>query len=40
MNIDNLGQKKWYVLDSETKGKYSHHNPIKKTNRIESLLLL
>ena len=21
--------KKWYVIDSETKGSYSHHNPIK-----------
>ena len=21
--------KKWYVIDSELKGKYSHHDPIK-----------
>ena len=21
--------KKWYVIDSESKGKYSHHDPIK-----------
>ena len=21
--------KKWYALDSESKGKYSHHDPIK-----------
>ena len=31
--------KKWYVLDSETKGGYSHHDPIKfLTKSIESSL--
>ena len=29
MNTQNLQQKKWYVIDSESKGKYSHHDPIK-----------
>ena len=24
-----LATKKWYAIDSETKGDYSHHNPIK-----------
>ena len=29
--------KQWYVIDSETKSEYSHHNPIKfLTKRIES----
>ena len=29
--------KKWYVIDSESKGKYSHHDPIKfLTKSIES----
>ena len=31
--------KKWYVTDSEPKGKYSHHDPIKfLTKSIESSL--
>ena len=31
--------KKWYVIDSESKGKYSHHDPIKfLTKPIESSL--
>ena len=31
--------KKWYVIDSESKGNYSHHNPIKfLTKSIESSL--
>ena len=31
--------KKWYVIDSESKGNYSHENPIKfLTNSIESSL--
>ena len=24
-----LATKKWYVIDSESKGNYSHHDPIK-----------
>ena len=34
--------KKWYVIDSELKGHYSHLDPIKfltKINRIKSLRL-
>ena len=31
--------KKWYVIDSESKGKYSHHDPIKfLTKSIQSSL--
>ena len=31
--------KKWYVIDSESKGNYSHKNPIKfLTNSLESSL--
>ena len=31
--------KKWYVIDSEWKGKYSHHDPIQfLTKSIESSL--
>ena len=31
--------KKWYVIDSESKGNYSHHDPIKfLTKSIESSL--
>ena len=31
--------KKWYVIDSESKGSYSHHDPIKfLTKSIESSL--
>ena len=29
MNIQNLQQKKWYVINSESKGNHSHENPIK-----------
>ena len=28
MNIQKL-QYKWYIIDSETKGAYSHHDPVK-----------
>ena len=39
MNTQNLQQKKWYVIDSESEGKYSHHDPIKfLTKSIESSL--
>ena len=27
--IFKICNKKWYIIDSETKGRYSHHNPIK-----------
>ena len=34
-----LCKKKWYVIDSKTKGSYSHHNPITfLTKSIESSL--
>ena len=37
MKIQNLQQKKWYIIDNESKGNYSHHNPIRfLTNLIES----
>ena len=37
MNIQNLRQKKWCVIDSESKSNYSHENPIKfLTNSLES----
>ena len=37
MNIQNLQQKKWYIIDSESKGNYSHNDPIKfLTESIES----
>ena len=37
MNIRNLQTKKWHVIDSESKGNYSHKNPIKfLTNSLES----
>ena len=39
MKIQNLQQKKWYVIDSESKGNYSHPDPIKfLTKSIESCL--
>ena len=39
MNIQNLQQKKWYVIDSESKDNYSHENPIKfLTNSLESYI--
>ena len=32
-----LATKKWYIIDSESKGVYSHENPIKfLTNSLES----
>ena len=45
-SLDNSGNKfskfatkKWYVFDSETKGNYSHENPIKfLTSSLESSL--
>ena len=45
-SLDNSGNKfskfttkKWYVFDSETKGNYSHENPIKfLTSALESSL--
>ena len=42
-NIDSenskFATKKWYVIDSDSKGKYSHHDPIKfLTKSIESSL--
>ena len=38
MKIQNL-QQKWYIIDNESKGNYSHHNPIKfLTKSIESSL--
>ena len=37
MNVQNLQPKKWYVIDSESKGSYSHHDPINfLTESIES----
>ena len=34
-----LATKKWYIIDSETKGNYSHENPIKfLTSSLESSL--
>ena len=39
MSIQNLQQKKWYVTYSESKGRYSHHDPIKFLSKsIESSL--
>ena len=39
MNIQNLQQKKWYVIGSESKGVYSHENPIKcLTSSLKSSL--
>ena len=39
MKIQNLQQQKWYIIDSESNGNYSHHNPIKcLTKPIESSL--
>ena len=37
MKIQNLQQKKWYVIDSKSKGNYSDENEIKfLTNSLES----
>ena len=39
MKNQNLQQKIWYVIDSESKGVYSHENPIKfLTSSLESSL--
>ena len=39
MNFENLQQQKWYIIDSETKGNYSHENPTKfLTSSLESSL--
>ena len=39
MKTQNLQQKKWYVVESESKGNYSHLDPIKfLTKSIESSL--
>ena len=39
MKTQNLQQQKWYIIDSESKGKYSHENPIKfLTSSLESSL--
>ena len=39
MKIQNLPQKKWYIIDTESKGNYSHENPINVlTKSIESSL--
>ena len=39
MKTQNLQQKKWYVIDSESKDNYSHKNPIKfLTNSLEPSL--
>ena len=35
----NFATKKWYIIDRESKGNYSHENPIKfSTNSLESSL--
>ena len=31
--------KKWYVIDSELNGSYSHHNPIKLFNKDNSFVI-
>ena len=37
MNIFKICNKKWYIVDSESIGNYSHENPIKfLTNSIKS----
>ena len=39
MKIQNLQQKKWYIIDSESNGNYSRHHPIQfLTKSIESSL--
>ena len=39
MKIQILQQKKWYIIDNESKGNYSHENPIKfLTKSLESSL--
>ena len=33
--------RKWYISDTETKGTYSHHDPIKfLTRSIESIVII
>ena len=37
MKIQNLQQRKWYIIDNESKGNYSPKNPIKfLTSSLES----
>ena len=39
MKIQNLQQRKWYIIDNESKGNYSPKNPIKfLTSSLESSL--
>ena len=39
MKTQNLQQKKWYIIDSESNGNYSHENPMKfLTSSLESSL--
>ena len=39
MKIQNLSKKKWYIIDNESNGNYSHKNTIKfLTKSIESSL--
>ena len=39
MKIQNLRQKIWYIIENESKGNYSHHNPLKfLTSSLESSL--
>ena len=39
MNTQNLQQKKWCIIDSESKGNYSHQNLIRfLTNSLKSSL--
>ena len=39
MKIQNLQLKKWYIIDIDSKGNYSHHNSIKfLTSSLESSL--
>ena len=39
MNNSKFATKKWYLIDSESKGNYSHENPIKfLTSSLESSL--
>ena len=39
MKIQNLQQRKWYIIDNESKGNYSHENAIKfLTSSLESSL--
>ena len=39
MNFQNFQHKKWFVIDSEPNGSYSHHDPIKfLAKSIESSL--